>query len=78
MLGCLQHRFQEARILGVPFGTHAARLAAIGIPSLVFGPGSIQQAHTPDEWIEISQLEAAESIWQRIVQLDLETERSPA
>ncbi|MGX9848564.1 acetylornithine deacetylase [Limimaricola litoreus] len=29
-----------------------------GIPSIIVGPGSIEQAHLPDEFIEISQLEA--------------------
>ncbi len=52
----------QHRILGVPFGTHASRLAAIGIPSVVFGPGSIDQAHTKDEWIEERQLQLAADI----------------
>jgi acetylornithine deacetylase len=37
-------------------------LAQIGIPSLVFGPGGIEQAHTKDEWVEIAHLEKAVSI----------------
>jgi acetylornithine deacetylase/succinyl-diaminopimelate desuccinylase-like protein len=44
-----------------PVGLHyfcdAAVLAGGGIPSVVFGPGDIAQAHTADEWIEVSQLE---------------------
>jgi acetylornithine deacetylase len=51
--------------VGVPYGTHASRLAAAGVPSVVFGPGSIAQAHTKDEWIEIKQLEAAAEIYFR-------------
>lgn len=43
-------------VIGVPFGTHASRVAAAGVPSVVFGPGDIAQAHTKDEWIEIGQL----------------------
>jgi acetylornithine deacetylase len=49
--------------VGVPFGTHASRLAAAGVPSVVFGPGSIAQAHTKDEWIDVSQLEAAAQVY---------------
>ena len=45
--------------LGVPFGTHASRYAAVGVPSVVFGPGSIAQAHTKDEWLEVEQLNQA-------------------
>jgi acetylornithine deacetylase len=49
--------------VGVPYGTHASRVAAAGVPSVVFGPGSIAQAHTKDEWIEIDQLHAAAEIY---------------
>jgi acetylornithine deacetylase/succinyl-diaminopimelate desuccinylase-like protein len=45
------------RVLGVPYGTNAASVAAAGIPAVVFGPGSIEQAHTADEWIAVEQLE---------------------
>lgn len=47
---------------GVSYGTNAPHYAAMGCPSVVFGPGSIDQAHTKDEWLEISQLEAASEI----------------
>jgi acetylornithine deacetylase len=51
--------------IGVHFGTHASRTAAAGVPSIVFGPGSIAQAHTKDEWIEIAQLAQAADIFYR-------------
>ncbi len=41
------------------YGTNAGVYAAAGVPSVVFGPGSIAQAHTADEWIDLSQVEAA-------------------
>jgi acetylornithine deacetylase len=49
--------------IGVPFGTHASRTHAAGVPSVVFGPGSIDQAHTKDEFIEIDQLERAAEVY---------------
>lgn len=49
--------------LGVPYGTHASRLARVGIPSVVFGPGNIAQAHTKDEWIAIDQLRQAADVY---------------
>ena len=49
--------------IGVPYGTHASRFARAGVPSVVFGPGDIAQAHTKDEWIEISQLNQATEIY---------------
>jgi succinyl-diaminopimelate desuccinylase len=51
--------------VGVPYGTHASRLAAVGVPSIVFGPGSIAQAHTKDEWIAVDELQAAAEIYYR-------------
>jgi len=53
-------------LIGVPFGTDAWALAAAGIPTVVFGPGSIDQAHTDDEWIEIKQLERAAEVFYRL------------
>lgn len=47
----------QKRGRGLHYFCDAAVLASGGIPSVVFGPGDIAQAHTSDEWIEISQLE---------------------
>lgn len=55
----------ERRFIGVPYGTHASRVAASGVPSVVFGPGSILQAHTKNEWIEVQQLDQASDIYYR-------------
>ncbi|GAB4157264.1 MAG: M20 family metallopeptidase [Planctomycetaceae bacterium] len=51
--------------VGVPYGTHASRISAAGVPSVVFGPGSIDQAHTKDEWISIDELEQAAEVYYR-------------
>jgi acetylornithine deacetylase len=32
------------------------------VPAVVFGPGSIAQAHTADEWIDLDQVDAAADI----------------
>ena len=50
------------RKVGVPFGTDATAYDEIPVPSVVFGPGNIAQAHTADEWIATDQLEAATEI----------------
>ena len=57
---------RTSRLIGVPYGTDAWALAAAGIPTVVFGPGSIDQAHTDDEWIEIEQLERAVEVFYRL------------
>lgn len=43
---------------GVAYTTEAGHFSAAGIPSVVFGPGSINQAHCPDEYIELAELDA--------------------
>ncbi len=43
--------------VGAPWFCDAAHLAAAGIPSVAAGPGSIDQAHTDDEWIDLRELE---------------------
>jgi acetylornithine deacetylase/succinyl-diaminopimelate desuccinylase family protein len=41
---------------GVPFGSDASKLSRQGLPSLVFGPGSIDRAHAAVEYVEINQV----------------------
>jgi len=43
-------------LAGVPFGSDASKLARCGIPSLIFGPGSIDRAHAAVEYVEIAQV----------------------
>jgi acetylornithine deacetylase len=49
------------------YGTNASIYAAAGVPCMVFGPGSIAQAHTADEWIELSQVDSAADILAALV-----------
>ena len=44
---------------GVDFGSNASKVALAGIPSVIFGPGSIDQAHTVDKYVDIDQVEQA-------------------
>lgn len=47
---------------GVNYFCDAAVLSEGGIPSVVFGPGDIAQAHTADEWISKKSLESATAL----------------
>ncbi|WP_347312783.1 acetylornithine deacetylase [Defluviimonas sp. SAOS-178_SWC] len=40
----------------VPFGTEAGIFQALGMSAVVCGPGSIEQAHKPDEYLALDQL----------------------
>ena len=42
--------------VGVPFCSDASKLAQFGIPSILFGPGSIDQAHAAVEFVECAQV----------------------
>lgn len=44
---------------GVTFGSDASKFAQVNLPSIIFGPGSIDQPHTADEYVEVGQLEKA-------------------
>ncbi len=57
--------FGRGARIGVPFGTNAAAISAAGVPSVVFGPGSIDQAHTADEWLLVEELERAAEVFYR-------------
>jgi acetylornithine deacetylase len=69
LASCLQTISQQVagscETVGVPYGTDAATIADAGVPAVVFGPGSIDQAHTCDEWIAIDQLQLASEIYYR-------------
>lgn len=52
---------------GVAYATDAAFYAAAGVPSVVFGPGAIEQAHTDNEWIALDQLDRAAEIYYRFL-----------
>lgn len=50
---------RQSKPSGVNYFCDASVLARAGIPSVVFGPGDIAQAHTADEWIELKSVDRA-------------------
>jgi acetylornithine deacetylase len=51
----------------VSFGTEAGLFQGIDIPTVVCGPGSIEQAHRPDEFIAIEQIARCEEFIRRLI-----------
>jgi acetylornithine deacetylase len=49
-------------VVGVPFGTDASKLSHVGVPTVVFGPGDIDLAHTRDESIALEEVAQATEI----------------
>ena len=53
--------------IGVAFATEAGQFQAAGLSAIVCGPGSILQAHQPDEFIELSQMQVGEAFLRRLI-----------
>jgi acetylornithine deacetylase len=54
----------------VAFGTEAGLFKRAGIPTVVCGPGSITQAHQPDEFVSLEQLARCEAFMQGLARMD--------
>lgn len=52
----------------VAYGTEGGLFQNAGIPTVICGPGHIEQAHKPDEFIEIAQLDACEGFLRKLGQ----------
>ncbi|MBT3989696.1 MAG: acetylornithine deacetylase [Rhodospirillaceae bacterium] len=50
----------------VAFAAEAGLFQEAGVPSVICGPGSIDQAHRPDEYVEISQLKECEDFLRKL------------
>ena len=57
----------DAHLIGVPFCSDASKLGARGIPSLILGPGSIDQAHGAVEFVDCQQVLQAAEIYRRFM-----------
>ena len=60
-LGC-EAVLGSATITGAPYGSDATALVRAGIPAVLFGPGDIRHAHSPDEFVPVSEVVAAAQV----------------
>ena len=51
----------------VPFVTEAGIIQNHGLSTIIFGPGSIVQAHKPNEYISLSQINKFDDLIKNIV-----------
>lgn len=51
----------------VAYGTEAGLFQEAGIPSVICGPGNIREAHKPNEFIELSQVDACATFMRRLI-----------
>ena len=60
--------FSGSREFGtVAFGTEGGLFDAAGIPTVVCGPGSMDQGHKPDEFVSLEQLNRCDEMLQRML-----------
>ena len=52
----------------VVYAAEGGQFQQAGFPTIICGPGSIEQAHQPDEWIAIEQLKAGARFMERLVE----------
>lgn len=55
------------RIEAVAYGTEAGQFQRYGIPAVICGPGSIDQAHRADEFCALSEYEACETFLRKVI-----------
>jgi acetylornithine deacetylase/succinyl-diaminopimelate desuccinylase-like protein len=57
----------KTQLDGAPWFSDAAHLSAAGLPSICIGPGSIAQAHTKDEFIDLNDLLEGEKFFTEFI-----------
>lgn len=61
-----QQLARAERLRRVAYATEAGLFQQAGIPSIICGPGSIEQAHKPNEYIALEQVALCESFMERL------------
>lgn len=65
--GLAQELSGGSDIAKVSFGTEASQFQAAGVPTVVCGPGSIREAHKPDEFVTLDQVARCEVFMRRLL-----------
>lgn len=63
----LAEKMTQTESQAVAFGTEAPYYNTMGLETIVLGPGSIKQAHQPDEYIEMKSLNSAVAIIRQLI-----------
>lgn len=60
---------QEEKIVKVSYATEAGQFQSAGIPTIICGPGRIQDAHKANEYVEVEQLAKCEQFLREVIGL---------
>ncbi|KEG13346.1 glutamamyl carboxypeptidase [Trypanosoma grayi] len=66
----LRRLAKDSAVRKVAYGTEAGQYQGLSMPVIVLGPGSILQAHQPNEFVTLEQLDGCANILRRVVQCD--------
>ena len=55
------------RVEAVAYGTEAGHFQSYGFPAMICSPNTIEQAHRPDEFVALSELEACEVFLRKVI-----------
>jgi acetylornithine deacetylase len=58
---------RNASVSKVAYATEGGLFQRAGIPAIICGPGSIEQAHKPNEFIALEQVAQCESFLERLL-----------
>jgi acetylornithine deacetylase len=64
-IGAFTPIFGNFEPLDLPYWTEAAMLSEAGLNAVVYGPGDVDQAHKPNEYVTTGQMEAAQAAYAR-------------
>lgn len=57
----------DPKAIGVTYGSDASVIGRAGIPVVVFGPGNIDDAHQPDESVDLAQVQRAADVIEMLI-----------
>lgn len=67
LVAFMQEMTSSDRLQRVAYSTEAGLFQNAGIRTIICGPGSIEQAHRPDEFVSLAQLAACEAFLDRVI-----------
>ncbi len=69
-INAFQPIFTDTPIVDLPYWTEAAMLSEAGLNVVVYGPGDVEQAHKPNEFVSHAHLMMASQLYQKAVSGD--------
>ncbi len=65
---CCGSKHQSKQSMTANYVTEAPYFEALGVPTVVLGPGSIQQAHQANEWLSLEQFDQGHKVYRSLLE----------